>query len=262
MNNLPTDSLLSVKNLSLARPGEAPRIDGITFTLQQGESVTIIGPNGSGKSTLLRLITCELTPSDGEIRFRGDRLSALKPHQRARAIALLTQHDNADLRLKVNEYVALGRLPWQADSVQSQHQRIITKAMDDVGIRHLQHMPLSKLSGGERQRAGFARVLAQQPGDEAGQPAHHRGEARDVGTGRYLAGFGGIKSGYFLALAGALAAISVLGDLYESWLKRRAGVKDSGNILPGHGGVMDRLDGLVPVAIVGAGVFAFTGWAG
>lgn len=163
MNNLPTDSLLSVKNLSLARPGEAPRIDGITFTLQQGESVTIIGPNGSGKSTLLRLITCELTPSDGEILFRGDRLSALKPHQRARAIALLTQHDNADLRLKVNEYVALGRLPWQADSVQSQHQRIIAKAMDDVGICHLQHMPLSKLSGGERQRAGFARVLAQQP---------------------------------------------------------------------------------------------------
>lgn len=49
-----------------------------------------------------------------------------------------------------------------------------------------------------------------------------------------------------------LAVLAQLGDLYESWLKRKAGVKDSGNILPGHGGLMDRLDGLVPVAPVAA----------
>ena len=49
-----------------------------------------------------------------------------------------------------------------------------------------------------------------------------------------------------------LAVLAQGGDLYESWLKRRAGVKDSGNILPGHGGVLDRLDGVVPVAPVAA----------
>ena len=49
-----------------------------------------------------------------------------------------------------------------------------------------------------------------------------------------------------------LAALAQAGDLFESWLKRRAGQKDSGTLFPGHGGVLDRLDGLVPVAPVAA----------
>ena len=55
-----------------------------------------------------------------------------------------------------------------------------------------------------------------------------------------------------LVLAPLFAIAAQAGDLFESALKRRAGVKDSGAWLPGHGGVLDRLDGLVPVAVLTA----------
>ena len=53
------------------------------------------------------------------------------------------------------------------------------------------------------------------------------------------------------AIAGpVLAAVALAGDLFESWLKRKAGVKDSSRLIPGHGGFFDRFDGVIPVAIV------------
>lgn len=58
-----------------------------------------------------------------------------------------------------------------------------------------------------------------------------------------------------IALGAGLAVVAQGGDFFESWLKRKAGVKDSSRLIPGHGGVFDRIDGLVPVAIV-AGLIA------
>ncbi|WKA31691.1 phosphatidate cytidylyltransferase [Bradyrhizobium roseum] len=64
------------------------------------------------------------------------------------------------------------------------------------------------------------------------------------------------RIGPLLMLSGALSAVSQLGDLFESAVKRRFGVKDSSHIIPGHGGLMDRLDGFV-AAVVLAAVFGF-----
>ena len=60
------------------------------------------------------------------------------------------------------------------------------------------------------------------------------------------------KAGHLLMISGVLSVVSQLGDLFESAVKRRFGVKDSSQIIPGHGGLLDRLDGFVAVVAVAA----------
>ena len=92
------------------------------------------------------------------------------------------------------------------------------------------------------------------------------GMAASAVFGAFVFGFLGMAAGamapvedggipWLAVLAGAgigavLAVAAQAGDFLESWLKRRAGVKDSSGLIPGHGGVFDRVDGLLPVAII------------
>jgi phosphatidate cytidylyltransferase len=66
----------------------------------------------------------------------------------------------------------------------------------------------------------------------------------------------------FLYIGGFMGLLGQAGDLFESWLKRRAGVKDSGSILPGHGGALDRLDGFLPVVVATFALLMAGQWSG
>jgi phosphatidate cytidylyltransferase len=81
-----------------------------------------------------------------------------------------------------------------------------------------------------------------------------------VAAGFAMNGFGRI--GPLLMIAAALSVASQLGDLFESAIKRRFGVKDSGHIIPGHGGLMDRLDGYVAAVVLAAIFGILRGGAG
>jgi phosphatidate cytidylyltransferase len=76
-------------------------------------------------------------------------------------------------------------------------------------------------------------------------------------VGSTIADRGGIL-GVPLWIGLVMGLIAQLGDLGQSWMKRRAGVKDSGKLIPGHGGLFDRVDGLLPVALILGGL-AFAG---
>lgn len=83
-------------------------------------------------------------------------------------------------------------------------------------------------------------------------------------SGLFLASFAYYSQGkiwpWAFIIGAQLAAMAQAGDFFESWMKRRAGVKDSGNFIPGHGGLFDRLDGLLPVVIIGAFGIMFASW--
>ncbi len=82
------------------------------------------------------------------------------------------------------------------------------------------------------------------------------GFAASLAVALGFAAFGLGKTGPLLVLGAVLSIVSQLGDLFESAVKRRFGVKDSSHIIPGHGGLLDRLDGFV-AAVVLAAIFGF-----
>lgn len=133
------------------------RLADIAFDLEAGGLLGVIGPNGSGKSTLLKALA-GLLPYRGRIVFAGEDLAALSPRRRAQAIGYLPQSCDSAWSLRVEDVVALGRLPWGDQDAQA-----IARAIDQAGVRGLLGRAVDRLSGGEQARVWLARVLAGQP---------------------------------------------------------------------------------------------------
>lgn len=154
---------LVVERVSLVSQRNEQILDDINFTVNPGERLVIVGPNGSGKSSLLRTIIQDQVHHSGNIFFNGQPIASIPARERSRHIAFLSQTDTPDLRLTLEEYVTLGRLPYMGMSSYSEEQKIVNKALENTGLKNLRHRLLGLLSGGQRQRAAFARTLVQEP---------------------------------------------------------------------------------------------------
>ncbi|RUS68824.1 hypothetical protein EGW08_023415, partial [Elysia chlorotica] len=131
-------------------------MDNIDFTLHEGEIVALLGKSGSGKSTLLRIIAGLLSPSSGEVIYRGKKVSAPVPD-----ISMVFQSFALMPWLTVLQNVELGL---EARKIEKrQVRRRALKAIDMVGLDGFENAYPKELSGGMKQRVGFARALVLEP---------------------------------------------------------------------------------------------------
>lgn len=154
---------LDLNGLGFRAPGGAELLCDVTLHLNPGEILAVVGLNGAGKTTLIRLLAGLITPTSGTISLGGRPYDTLSNAERARQIAYVGQHDDADGRLSLQDYVALGTLPHRASLSPAEVSYRVGDALDQVGLSDLAPARLEMLSGGERQRAKFARAICQAP---------------------------------------------------------------------------------------------------
>lgn len=140
-------------------------LDGITFSVNEGEVVGLIGPNGAGKTTLIRAIDGLIAPTAGDIRVAGDPVMSLGSRELARRIAVLSQSTAVQFGFSVRDIVAMGRTPYATRLGRDDDRgasRIVEEALTRSAIAHLADRPITEVSGGERQRVLIARAIAQE----------------------------------------------------------------------------------------------------
>jgi branched-chain amino acid transport system ATP-binding protein len=146
------------------RFGGLPAVDNLTCAVRQGETLGIIGPNGAGKSTLIGLIGGSLAPTSGVIRFDGQDISHLAPHNRARiGIARTFQVAQPFVGLNVRENVIIGALFGRRNLSRAEAARVADEVLEQVGMEQKAGYIGGQLTVADRKRLEVARALATSP---------------------------------------------------------------------------------------------------
>lgn len=139
---------------------------GVSFTLNEGEFVTIMGTSGSGKSTLLNLLGCLDTPTSGEYLLDGINVRTMSKAQRAilrnRKIGFVFQNYNLLPKTTAVENVELPLMYNAAISAAERRQRAVN-ALIAVGLGDRLEHKSNQMSGGQMQRVAIARALVNNP---------------------------------------------------------------------------------------------------
>ena len=141
-------------------------LNGVSFSIREGEFVSIMGTSGSGKSTLLNILGCLDTPSSGDYILSGTSINSLNKNQlstlRNRKIGFVFQNYNLLARTTALDNVQLPLMYNSTVSAKERKERAIA-ALEAVKLStRMDHMP-NQLSGGQQQRVAIARALVNDP---------------------------------------------------------------------------------------------------
>ena len=136
-------------------------VDDIEFEIPKGKVLSLIGPNGAGKSTVMGIISRLIARDSGRIEFKDKDITDWKERELSKKLAILTQSNNINMKLTVQELVAFGRFPYSKGRHTVEDLVIIENAIKYMELEEFRDRFIDELSGGQRQRAYIAMVIAQ-----------------------------------------------------------------------------------------------------
>ncbi|MEM7287186.1 MAG: ABC transporter ATP-binding protein [Actinomycetota bacterium] len=146
------------------RLGTHQALRGVDVSVPTGSWTSIIGPNGAGKTTLLRVIAGLQRQEAGHVRILDEDAAGIGVRGRAQRMALMPQTPNIPPRMRVIDYVLLGRTPHLGAGLKTgpRDLEVVERTLAAVDLESFAGRRVDQLSGGERQRVVIARALAQE----------------------------------------------------------------------------------------------------